>query len=65
MSRVANAGRRAAALEQHRAGAARELCGDERARRISQRYLPSREAIVEILQACSISCTRAISAGAT
>ncbi len=25
--------------------------GDERARRISQRYLPSREAIVEILEA--------------
>jgi hypothetical protein len=44
--------------------------GDERGRRISRRYLPSREAIVEILEAvqsskrCSTSCIRAISAAA-
>src|ERR1700735_4019805 len=39
------------ALEEVTGGFLDSYLGDERARRISQRYLPSREAIVEILEA--------------
>ena len=40
--------------------------GDERARRISRRYLPSREAIArDPADACSISCIPDISVAAT
>ena len=40
----------AAALEELTGELLDSYLGDERARRISQRYLPSREAIVEILE---------------